>query len=234
MEAGNFTLHYAKTGRDTAPTLFFIHGSPGSWNKFERYLKDPELIGTFRMISIDRPGFGYSEYGQAKNLSEQSNLISALLRKIDNKKPIYALGRSYGGPLGVKLAADNPGFFSGLFLFAAAVDPKAERPERWRKWLTYPPFKFFVPGAWKQSNAELWELKKDLIDLSTVFPTISCPVYIFHSADDKLVPVRNVHYAKQMLVNVKQIEETVLPGKAHNISDSAFERIKQTLLKLPR
>src|SRR3954449_8728866 len=37
-------LHYVYCGADTLPTLVFIHGSPGSWNAFENYLKDSDLL----------------------------------------------------------------------------------------------------------------------------------------------------------------------------------------------
>ena len=33
IEVDGFSMHYAKTGNDTFPTLFFVHGSPGSWDK---------------------------------------------------------------------------------------------------------------------------------------------------------------------------------------------------------
>jgi pimeloyl-ACP methyl ester carboxylesterase len=72
--ANGTVLHYAKTGADTLPTLFFVHGSPGSWIKFGKYLMDTDLLKKYRMISIDRPGFGYSNFGQAKKYRD--NLIS--------------------------------------------------------------------------------------------------------------------------------------------------------------
>jgi pimeloyl-ACP methyl ester carboxylesterase len=232
IDVGNFNIHYAQTGGDSLPTLFFVHGSPGSWYKFADYLKDPDLVKKFRMISIDRPGFGYSEYGNTKNLAEQAKLVSQLLSRINNGKPIYAIGRSYGGPLIVKLAADNPGLFSGLFLLAAAVDPSAERPEKWRRWLLAPVVNYFVPGAWKQSNEELWLLKKDLVELGKDFSLITCPVYIFHSKGDRLVPVENVAYAKRMLINAQIVQDTIVPGKAHNISETEFRLIKKKLISI--
>ena len=50
-------IHYAVTGNDSLPTLFFIHGSPGSWDAFAEYMKDSLLLQKFRMVSVDRPGF---------------------------------------------------------------------------------------------------------------------------------------------------------------------------------
>jgi GTP-binding protein EngB required for normal cell division len=54
-------------------------------------MQDKELLNKYRMISIDRPGFGYSEFGDAKNLEDQSKLISPFVRSIQNGKPILQL-----------------------------------------------------------------------------------------------------------------------------------------------
>ena len=230
IDAGNFRLHYAKTGNDSMPTLFFVHGSPGSWMKFGEYLKDTDLVKKFRMISVDRPGFGYSEYGVAKNLSDQSALISVLLNKVRNNKPVYAIGRSLGGPLVIKLAADNANMFQGLVLLASSIDPAAEKPEKWRRTLQIPPLNYFVPGAWKQSNKEIWYLKTDLKELSNAFASITCPVYVMHGDNDDLVSVSNVDYAKKMLVNAESVTVKIVPGGGHNISEYHFEEIKKLLL----
>src|SRR5882757_1467746 len=61
-------IHYAMTGDDQLPSLVFIHGSPGSWINFRKYMWDTELLRKFRIISIDRPGFGYSDFGKAMHL----------------------------------------------------------------------------------------------------------------------------------------------------------------------
>ena len=69
-----FEMHYVKTGNDTLSTLFFVHGSPSSWITYMEYMQDKELLSKYRMIAIDRPGFGYSNFGDAKNLEEQSTI----------------------------------------------------------------------------------------------------------------------------------------------------------------
>src|ERR1700758_4782917 len=65
-------LHYVTVGDDSLATIVFVHGSPGGWNDFKYYLKDNTLRKKFRLVSIDRPGFGYSDYGHALHLQEQS------------------------------------------------------------------------------------------------------------------------------------------------------------------
>ena len=93
------TLHYIQTGNENNPTLFFIHGSPGSWDAYKKYLKDSLLLQKYRMIAIDRPGFGYSDFGQAENLPTQAVLIAKLIQSIDNKKPVTLIGHSMAGRL---------------------------------------------------------------------------------------------------------------------------------------
>jgi pimeloyl-ACP methyl ester carboxylesterase len=232
IRAEGFDLHYAKTGNDTLPTLFFVHGSPGGWIKFMKYMYDKDLLEKYRMVSVDRPGFGYSEFGHVKNLQQQSDIISVLLKKIQNGKPLYAAGRSYGGPMIIKLAIDNPGIFAGLVLIAAALDPAAEKPEKWRSVAYRSPLKYLLPGAWRQSNQELWYLKEELKELVKKLPGITCPVHILHGDKDGLVPVSNAAFAKKMLVNARPVTVTIIPGANHFVSDHHYKLVKDVFLKL--
>jgi pimeloyl-ACP methyl ester carboxylesterase len=226
-------MHFAKTGSDTLPTLFFVHGSPGSWNAFEQYMQDKDLLGKYRMIAVDRPGFGYSNFNKAKNLDEQSVLISPIVKRFQNNKPIYAVGHSLGGPMIVKLQVDNPGLFNGLVLLAASVDPAAEKPEKWRGILKYSPLKYFIPGAFRPSNDEIWYLKKDLKKLDKQWDGINCPVWILHGDKDTFVPVSNTEYAKQKLKSNQHVEVKILSDARHFIPWEQYDDIKQILMKLP-
>ena len=232
MLVNDFEMHYAKTGNDTMLTIFFVHGSPGGWNAFERYMQDKELLSKYRMISIDRPGFGYSRFGQAKNIEEQSNLLFPLIKSLQNGKPMYAAGHSLGGPVIAKLQTDYNNLFAGLVFLAASVDPEEEKPEKWRYVLQNTPLKFFLPGAFRPSNEELIYLKKDLRDLDREWEKISCPIWIIHGDKDGFVPVGNVSYAKKKLVNAKTVEVKILPGARHFIPWENYEDIKEVLIRL--
>jgi len=233
IKVDGFEMHYAKTGNDTLPALFFVHGSPGGWKSFERYMQDKDLLNKFRMISVDRPGFGYSSFGDAKNLDEQSKLISPLVRSFQNGKPMYAVGHSLGGPMIVKLQIDNENLFTGLVLLAGSVDPNEEKPERWRFIVKGSPLQYFLPGAFRPSNEELVYLKKDLKYLDKEWEKVSCPVWIIHGDKDTFVPVGNVDYAKKKLTKAKSVEVKILPGAKHFIPWEQYEEIKTILLKLP-
>ena len=227
-----FDLHYVQIGSDTLPTLFFVHGSPGSWNAFKRYLQDKDLIRHYRMVAIDRPGFGFSEFNNARNLTEQTRIIDHLLTSIRNDKPIFLVGHSLGGPLIVKLYLDNSSLISGLVILAGALDPKSEKPEKWRPLLFKTPLNYFVPGAMRPSNEELWYLKKDLQVLDKELDKVFCPVWIVHGDKDSLVPVSNTAYAQRKLTNAKSVEITILRGANHFIPWTHFAEIKGLLLEI--
>jgi len=232
VDINGFPIHYVRTGDENKPTLFFIHGSPGSWTAFESYLRDPELLKEYRMVAVDRPGFGYSDFGNAKNLKDQADLIAPLIKSLQNNQPIYLIGHSLGGPLAVKLAAEHPDCCNGIVLLAGSVDPAEEKPEKWRPVLMHTPLQWLIPGAMRPSNAELWYLKKDLVKLKTEFPKVTCPVWIIHGNKDILVPVGNASFAKKMLTDARKVDIKILSGENHFIPWTSYAVIKKELLNL--
>jgi pimeloyl-ACP methyl ester carboxylesterase len=233
IKIDGFKMHYSKTGNDTLPTLFFVHGSPGGWTAFERYMQDKDLLSRYRMISVDRPGFGYSQFGDAKNLEEQSRLISPIAKLFQNGKPMYAVGHSLGGPMIVKLQMDNENLFTGLVFLAASHDPDEEKPERWRYVMKVSPLNYFLPGAFRPSNKELVYLKTDLKYLDKEWEKITCPVWIIHGDKDTFVPPGNVEYTKKKLTKAKSVEVKILPGARHFIPWEQYDDIKAVLMRLP-
>jgi pimeloyl-ACP methyl ester carboxylesterase len=225
-------IHYAKTGDDTLPTIVFIHGTPGSWDAFAMYLMDSTLLQHYRLISIDRPGFGYSDFGKSESMARQSQLITPILFKLRNGKPMYLAGHSLGGPMIIQLAADNPSMYDGLVLISGSVDPGEEKPEKWRPWLFKTPLNFLIPGAFRPSNEELWYLKKELVTLKSSFSKINCPVYFIHGGHDTWVPPGNVEYAKKLLVNSSSVGELIFPDGNHFIPWTKFNEIRDVLLNL--
>ena len=233
IKIDDFNIHYARTGGDTLPTLFFVHGSPDGWIRYKDFMKDKDLLNKFRMVSVDRPGFGYSQFGDAKNLKEQSKLISEAARSIKNNKPVYAIGHSYGGPVIVQLQVDNTDLFDGLVLLAASADPKEEKPEKWRHIMKIPPLNYLLPGAFRPSNEELVYLKNDLKELDKEWEKITCPVWILHGDKDSYVPVVNADYAKKKLTKARSVEVNILKGADHFIPKERYEDVKEVLMRLP-
>ena len=232
VKLGSSQMHYAKTGNDSLPTIVFVHGSPGSWDAFSLYMQDKDLLKQYRMISIDRPGFGYSNFGEAEHIDDQSALISPLFNLWKNGKPIYLVGHSLGGPMLIQLNADNPGLFKGLILLAGSVDPAEEKKEKWRYILDAGIISYLLPGAFKPSNKELIFFKKDIYALQDKFALVKCKVIIVHGTQDPFVPVGNATYAQNKLVNADSVRLILIPGANHFIPWTKYETIKQILLAL--
>lgn len=229
----NRTIHYVVTGNDTLPTLVFIHGSPGSWDAFKRYLEDSALQQHYRMISIDRPGFGYSDFGDAINLSQQSSLISAVLKHIQIGKPMCLVGHSLGGPLIMKLAANNPSLpITNLVMLAGSVNPAEEKPETWRSTLDRTPLRYFIPGAMRPSNAELLLFKQDVRSIPTDMQKVTARVLIFHGDKDDFVPPGNALFAQKNLTHAKEVKIVWFKDERHFIPWTKFNEIRDGLLEL--
>jgi pimeloyl-ACP methyl ester carboxylesterase len=225
-------LHYIQTGNDQNPTLFFVHGSPGSWDAYKDFLKDSILLKRYRMIAVDRPGFGYSNFGEAQDLKTQADWIYELIQKVDNKKPIVLIGHSMGGPVIVRLAVDHPKEFAHLVVLAGSLDPKAENPELWRPVLKSKPLRYIIPGALRPANDELWWLKEDLYVMKPLLKNLIGDVTIIHGTKDPLVPYSNMAFMQKEFVNAKSIDTLSIRDADHFIPWEHYVEIRNKILKL--
>ena len=214
---GDRVVHLVATGPDSLPTLVFIHGTPGSWTAFKDYMKDSSLRRRFRMLGIDRPSFGYSDFGRALPLREQTALMLAALDSFQNGKPVFLAGHSLGGPIVVRMAAERPGTIQGIMLISGSVDPSLEPREAWRNWMEKPPLRYLLPGAFRPSNTELVHFKKDILELQGDFQKVQCDVHIVHGMRDKWVPPGNADHARRQLGNARRVEWLMIEEGNHFI-----------------
>jgi pimeloyl-ACP methyl ester carboxylesterase len=226
------SIHFAMTGKDSLPALVFIHGSPGSWFHYMEFMWDDDLLQIFRMIAIDRPGYGFSDFGDAMHLQDQCKLILPLLQKLKTDRPMYLFGHSYGGPLVAKLSADAPDLFKKLIITAGALDPLLEKKEIWRHIMDKKPLFWFLPGAFQPSNTELLYLKEDLRPLAAELGKITTHVLFVHGDKDTWVPIENIAYAKKMMVKAASIKCDTVFGANHQIPWKRKEELKNILLSI--
>lgn len=229
---GKHQLHYIQTGKTDRPTLFFVHGSPGSWDAYKKFLTDSLLLSKYRMIAVDRPGFGYSDFGEAKDLETQAQLLEKLVQRTDNHKPITLIGHSLGGPIVVKMAIDAPAQFKHLVVLAGSVDPEAETPEIWRRVLMMKPIRYLIPGALRTSNDELWWLKNDLLAMKAMLKEVRSKVTIVHGTKDQLVPYHNAKFMQAAFYNSVSIDLISIENAGHLIPWEHFDRIRDLLYQL--
>jgi pimeloyl-ACP methyl ester carboxylesterase len=230
-KVGNRTMHYMDVGADTLPTVLLIHGSPGAWDAFIDYLGDSSMVEKMRLIAVDRPGFGKSNFGKAeRDLAQQSALIKPILEHNKSGKPMILVGHSYGGPLIARLAMDFPDLVGGLVFLAPSIAPELEET----KWFQYPAewilINWMLPRGLLVSNREIRHLKKDLEEILPYWEKINKPVIYIHGEKDSLVPIGNADFAHKMLVNAK-VEMIRIPNTDHFIPWSHEKLVKDAIFK---
>lgn len=126
LEVGGERIHYTDEGR--GPALLMIHGLSGCGRNLTHSLA-PALRERFRVITLDRPGSGYSTRarGAAADLSAQAALVAKFIHTLDLRQPLV-LGHSLGGAVALSLALDHPQSVSGLILVAPLTHPQRMLP----------------------------------------------------------------------------------------------------------
>jgi pimeloyl-ACP methyl ester carboxylesterase len=129
LTAGEHALHDIVNGERHKPALVIIHGTPGDWRQYSRYLFSRELPSLYQVVVIDRAGWGESLLGGDKsyaNFSLQAKIIAPLLQQLkagNGNAAVVLRGHTLGASLAPQLALDCPRLTDGLLLFAGTLDP---------------------------------------------------------------------------------------------------------------
>lgn len=226
------TVHYAKVGADTLPLLLLIHGAPGAWYGYIHFLDDSLLRKHFHIVSVDRPGYGKSDYGKpVTSIQKQAELIQPIIEKYGRNRKVIILGRSFGAPVAAWLASMNNERVKALFLLGADLDPDKER-FWWFSGLGKSPIvRLFLPKAMNVATDEKYTRVKELKKMDSVWEKIKTYVTIMHGADDWIVDTANVNYAKRKLKNA-YLRTMILPNTGHLVSNERSDLVKRELLSL--
>lgn len=225
------TMNYALLDQGHSSMVVFLHGAPGSWSAFVDFLKNDELASKVNLLSIDRPGYGYSNFGDAVvSLEEQAYFIKQV---IDNhpSRHIILVGHSLGGPVAARLAMDYPDLVDGMVLVAPSIDPAQEKGEWYRPlghiWLG----KMMLPKSLWVTNEEIYFLKEELELMESQWSNITAKTILIHGDDDDLVPVENAYFAKRKM-NPDILKVQTYPEVNHFIPWNQSELIYQALDEL--
>lgn len=232
-KVGGRTIHYVVSGDSTKPLVVFVHGSPGSLDAFVHFLVDTALLPHALLVTTDRPGFGYSNFGVAEpSLFKQALALKPILEKYKNHKPKILVGHSLGGPLIAKMAMDYPELVDGLIIVAGSIDPELEPNEAWfRAPLATPFLSWILPRSFRSSNEEIYQLKPQLEEMIPYWKNITCPVIVIQGKVDDLVPYENLEFARKMLINAP-VEYVVKDDMNHFVPWSNPELIRNAVLRM--
>lgn len=127
VEVPGGRLHVIEAGLPRAEaraTVLFLHGA--SSNAADPlFALGPRLAGRYHLLSIDRPGHGWSERpGGAADASpaRQASVIRAALAQVADR-PVIVVAHSLAGAVGTALSLDHPDAVAGLVLLAPVTHP---------------------------------------------------------------------------------------------------------------
>lgn len=231
----NRNLHYATISRnDTLPLLLFVHGAPGAWYGYLNIMDDSLLQANFKMVSVDRLGYGKSNYGKPElSVQMQALEIKRIVEEENTTgKKIFLMGRSYGAPIVAWYTINYPQMVEKLFLISPVIDPDKEKfywfsgIGRWR--LVQMMLPKMLNVATSEKYAHPLEMKKMLPKWQHLYNE----TYVITGEKDRLADTANFSFAKRKLVNC-DCTFMKLKNTGHQVTRQQPELIKRLLLGNP-
>lgn len=235
-EAAIHSVSVGCPGKTEKDVLVFIHGSPGNWIHFWRYMKDPDLLSAFCMIGLDRPGFGSSP-GPLPDIDKQAKRILNSLYSILSKTPkrkLVLVGHSYGGPVAARIAALEENGATHLVLLAAALDPEKEELKWYNRAANTGLARSILPADLLTSNMEMLPMKEQLLAIESDWKKLKAEVYIVQGGQDTLVSPENLDFARRMFPSQSIVREIYLPEEGHFLPWKNFAIVKGLLLEISK
>lgn len=227
------TMRYITIGNDSLPTLLFIHGSPASSSIYADYYKDTAFSHHFKIIAVDRPGYGNSGLGHPEPIQTQAAMIRPVLDSMEKvTRPVLLMAGSYGTSVACRLVMDNPNLVDGLVLVAPSLAPGEETIYS-VSWIAQNPAVYwFLPRMIQSANTEKLAHKKELTKMLPLWKNIHVPVFYLQGDKDELIDTTNASFAKRQLVNAPFLHIEFIKGQPHFIAYTAERQIKQRILTL--
>lgn len=234
LEVEGHPLRYIEIGDDRLPLIVFIHGAPSSSAFWQTMLRDSLLLQHAKLLAVDRPGYGYSNFGRPlTSVKQQAALIASILReKRDQHDQIILHGSSYGGTVSARLAMDYPDLIDGVLLQSASLAPGEEKTYLFTHITSKWPLNWLIPRTLHVANHEKLSHKDQLEKMAPLWDQVKSAITILHGTDDQLIYPVNAFFAKERLVNASFLEFQMLKGRGHDLLWNKHDLLIESLLKL--
>jgi len=223
-------INYEEKGQGEA--ILLVHGWGGNINSLKQLAS--QIPNNFRAITIDLPGFGKSDLpGHDWGIEEFGYCLVGFLKTLHIEKVIY-FGHSFGGSLGIYLAANYPKLISKLILCAPSYKREVIKSKGLLTRLPQPLriilYRIFFPHSdlWRFPHLESNFRKIVQQDLIVFLPKIKAKTLILWGEADRETLI------DQSTLLHKKIPNSILktfPNIGHNLPLKYPELVYQELKK---
>lgn len=222
----------AMKGDSAQPVILFVHGAPSSLSFFDKFFKDTLLLNRAQLVAVDRPGYGYSDFGRVEtSIINQAELLQPLMNRYRKAPFLMIVGSSYGGSVSARLAMNNPDLVDHVVFVSSALGPGLERTYPISYLADSPLIYWCVSPLLRLANDEKLAHRKALEAILPDWPKIRANITMLHGQRDELVYPTNVSFAEHHLVNA-QVKQFLLPENRHDIVFNKREYITQIILDI--
>lgn len=217
---GDRTIRFLESAPDssnTQPVVLFVHGAPSSLTFFNAFFQDTALAHHARLVAVDRPGYGSSDFGRVEtSIVRQAQLLQPLIERYRAAPFLVLVGSSYGGSLAARLAMNNPETVSHVVFVSSALGPGLEYTFPISHWIDEPPLRWLIPQLILNANDEKLAHRRALEEILPDWGKVRAGVTFLHGLRDELVYPSNVEFARKKLVHAK-VKQFILPESRHDI-----------------
>ena len=229
------TIRFMETsspGDSVLPVVLFVHGAPSSLSFFNAFFKDTTLLSRARLVAVDRPGYGYSDFGWVEtSVVRQAEYLQPLIDRYKKAPFLMVVGSSYGGSVSARLAMNNPGRVDHVVFVSSALGPGLERTYPISYLADSPLIRWTVPTLLRLANDEKLAHRQALEAILPDWPKIRANITMLHGQRDELVYPTNVPFAQKQLVNAS-VKQFLLPENRHDIVFNKREYMTDILLDI--
>lgn len=116
-------LAYAEYGRRQGSPAFYFHGTPGGLLE-GRLLDEAARLQDVRLIAVDRPGYGRSDFKKGRRITDWPDDVADLAEALGIER-FGVVGLSGGGPHAQACAAAMPQRVTTTVIVSGAGSPEA-------------------------------------------------------------------------------------------------------------
>jgi len=221
-------VRYLEMGEKNKPSLLLIHGAPGGPFDWIVIGKQEELYEHFRLIIVERPGYGGTLPRKAEpSVVKQARRIAEVLNA--ENAPATVLGHSYGAPIAVAMGAVAPQKIKKIYGVSGQYDPDNEITFTISYFINFKIFRYLIPRFIWSSNVEKLNHPEALEEANKLYKTIDIPVIVVHGDEDSLVLYENAPFLMRQLNGSKEL--ITLEGKNHPLHVTEADRITEIILE---